>query len=140
MALKNTYSKSPVENSLKEIEKALVQAGAIGISRGYENGRITSLIFGIKLKDQTINFKLPVNWKKVQQVLKNEGFARSEDDDASYRISWAILRDWVTAQMAILATETVELPQLFLPYAMSGDGKTLYDKVMSSGLLLSDGK
>ena len=110
MALKNTYSKSPVGSSLLEIEKALVQAGAIGINRGFEDGRIVSLMFTLDLKGNQVVFKLPVNWKKVQQVLKNEGIGRWDDNDYAYRVSWAILRDWVTAQMAILATETVTMP------------------------------
>ncbi len=139
MALKNTYSKSPVENSLKEIEKALVQAGAIGVSKGYEEGRITSLMFALEFKGNIINFKLPIGWKKVQQVLKNEGIGRWEDDDYAYRVSWAIVRDWVTAQMAILASENVTMPQLFLPYAMSSDGKTLFEKVVDSKFLLGNG-
>lgn len=140
MALKNTYSKSPVDNSLKEIERSLVQSGAVGISKGYEDGRITSLMFALKIKDNVVNFRLPIGWKKVQQVLKNEGIGRWDDDDYAYRVSWAIMRDWVTAQMAILASENVTMPQLFLPYAVANDGKTLYEAVINSNLLLGDEK
>ncbi len=136
MALKNTYSKSPVANSIAEIEKALIQAGAVGIAKGYEDGRIVSLQFALPMKDSVVNFKLPIGWKKVQQVLKNEGIGRWDDDDYAYRVSWAIMRDWVTAQMAILASENVTMPQLFLPYALSGNGKTLYETVIATNLLL----
>ncbi len=138
MALKNTYSKSPIENSIKEIEKALVQAGAIGISKGYEDGRIVSIVFTLDMKGNHVNFKLPIGWKKVQQVLKNEGIGRWDDDDYAYRVSWAIMRDWVTAQMAILASENVTMPQLFLPYAVAKNGQTLFDQVVKSGLLLEN--
>lgn len=136
MPLKNTYSRSPVENSIKEIERALVQAGVSGIQKGYEDGRITTILFIMDIKGIKVTFKLPIGWKKVQQVLKNEGIGKWNDDDYAYRVSWAIMRDWVTAQMAILASENVTMPQLFLPYAMAGDGSTLFDKVMRSGLLL----
>jgi len=140
MALKNTYSTSPVVNSLKTIEEALVGAGVKGIQKGYEHGQITSLMFIIDIKGRSVTFKLPVGWKKVQQVLKNEGIGRAEDDDYAYRVSWAIMRDWVTAQIAILATENVTMPQLFLPYAMASSGTTLFEAVMKTDLLLGPGK
>ena len=136
MALKNTYSKSPVDQSLKEIENVLVGAGAIGISKGYEDGRITSLTFALKFKDNIINFKLPISWKKVQQVIKNEGIGKWDDDDYAYRVSWAIVRDWVSAQIAVLASENVTMPQLFLPYAVAPNGETLFDIVVKGDLLL----
>lgn len=136
MALKNTYSNSPVYQSIEKIEKALVAAGAMGISKSYDDGKITGLSFSIKIKNSEINFKLPVNWKKVQQVLINENIRVGNGDYYAYRVSWAILKDWVEAQMAILASESVTMPQLFLPYAVAKNGKTLYDSVVDDGLLL----
>ncbi len=140
MALKNTYAKLPAANYISDIQEALMKAGAIGIQQGFENGCVCSLAFLLDIKGKQVQFKLPLGWKKVQQVLKNEKVARSTDDDYAYRVSWAIMRDWIEAQMAILATETVSMPQLFLPYAMAKNGKTLYESVVDGGLLLGDGK
>lgn len=140
MALKNTYSKSPVHLSLLAIEHDLVKAGASGVYKGYEDGRIVSMSFSILLKGNMINFKLPIGWKKVQQVLKNEEAKNAGDDDYAYRIAWAIMRDWISAQMAILASETVTIPQLFLPYAVAKNGQTLFEEVIKSGILLIDSK
>lgn len=128
MALKNTYAKLPAQN--------YINGGAIGIQYGYDNGLVVSLSFLLDLKSNKISFKLPVNWKKVQQILKNEGIGKGHDDAYAYRVSWAIMRDWVEAQMAILATETVTMP-LFLPYAVDKTGVTLYEKVVESKLLLN---
>jgi len=117
-----------------------MKAGAIGIQQGFEDGRVVSLAFLLEIKGKQVQFKLPLGWKKVQQVLKNEKADKASNDDHAYRVSWAIMRDWIAAQMAILATETVSMPQLFLPYAMAGNGKTLYEAVVDGGLLLGDGK
>ncbi len=136
MALKNTYARAPVANYISRITAALVKGGAVGISQGYDQGRIEELNFLLDIKGNRVAFKLPVNWRKVQQVIKNEGIGRGNDDDYAYRVSWAILCDWVEAQMAILASESVTMPQLFLPYAMTPDGRTLYDQVVDKGLLL----
>lgn len=141
MALKNTYIRgTPVSKYIGEIQTALMKAGAIGLQQSFSGGRIVGLAFMIEMKGKPISFQLPINWQKVQQVLKNEGIGKWDDDDYAYRVSWAIMKDWVLAQVAILATETVTMPQLFLPYAISSDGKTLYDKVVESNFLLGPGK
>lgn len=140
MALKNTYAKLPAIKYIEKIEQALVKAGVHGIQKGYDAGRIVSLSFLLEMKGQKVAFNLPVGWKKVQQVLKNEGIVRHTDDEYAYRVSWAILMDWVEAQMAILATETVTMPQLFLPYAMGKNGQTLFEMVDKGGFLLGSGE
>ena len=81
----------------------------------------------------------PVDWKSTQQVLKNDG-VRYEDDHAR-RVAWRITKDWVEAQMALLATKSVTLPQLFLPYAVTDDGSTLYERIaLKPELYLGTGK
>lgn len=137
MALKNTYARLPVGRYIQKIQEELIGAGAVGIQQEFELGRVVSLSFLLDFNGKKVSFKLPINWKKVQQVLKNEGIAKANNDDHAYRVSWAILNDWIEAQMAILASETVTMPQLFLPYAMSADGKTLFEKVENSKLLLN---
>ncbi len=127
----------PAGRYIQDIQEALVKGGAVGMQTGYEDGRIVSLAFALEMSGKPVQFKLPVSWKKVQQVLKNENIGRWDDDDYAYRVSWAILRDWIEAQMAILATETVTMPQLFLPYATAKDGRTLFDLVSESKLLLT---
>jgi len=135
MALKNTYSTLSASRYIEKIETALVLGGATGIGKFYEEGKIIGLQFTLDIKGKNVDFKMPVGWKKVQQVLKNEGAKRAEDDEYAYRVSWAILCDWVEAQMAIIASENVSMPQLFLPFAVSKNGNTLFDAVMGSNLL-----
>lgn len=139
MSLKNTYSTLSAGRYIEKIETALVSGGATGIGKFYEDGRITGLQFTLNIKGKMVNFKMPVGWKKVQQVLKNEQARRADEDDYAYRVSWAIMCDWVEAQMAIIASENVTMPQLFLPFAVAQNGSTLFDAVMKSNLLLGDG-
>lgn len=42
------------------------------------------------------------------------------------KVGWRILKDWVAAQMAIVEAGAAELAEVFLPYAMQRDGKTMY--------------
>jgi len=52
------------------------------------------------------------------------------------RVSWRILKDWVEAQMALVETHMVTLEQVFLPYAVTDDGQTIYDRLRGSNFLL----
>ena len=49
------------------------------------------------------------------------------------RTAWRITKDWVEAQMAIVETKMVTLPQVFLPYAVTQNGQTVYEKILENG-------
>lgn len=132
MALKNTYSKLPVARYIESAQEALVRAGASGIQFGYDQGRIISLTFLLEIGEREVAFRLPVNWKKFQDVLRKENNGRYTDDDYAYRVAWACTKDWIEAQMAFVESENVTVPQVFLPYAVVKDGQTLFEKVATS--------
>jgi hypothetical protein len=48
------------------------------------------------------------------------------------RVAWRIVKDWVEAQMALVETQMVSTQDVFLPYAVMGDGKTLAEHVRES--------
>lgn len=121
-------------------QEALVKAGAIGIQYGYESGRVVTLSFVLNLSGKEVQFRLPVNWKKFQVVLKKEQNRRAEEDDYCYKVAWACTKDWIEAQMAFVESENVTIPQVFLPYAVVKDGQTLFEKVVNNpNSLLGDG-
>lgn len=139
MPLLNYTTKVPVQTSLAEITKALVKAGANKIMEDYEGENVVAISFQIVLQGNPINFRLPADWKSTQQVLKNDG-VRWEEPHAR-RVAWRITKDWVEAQMALLATKSVTLPQLFLPYAVDNSGVTLYEKIAANPeMLLGSGQ
>lgn len=140
MPLLNYTTKVPVARSVQEIEQTLVKAGANGTMHEYDSdGQVNAVSFRITLNEHQISFRLPIQWDRVAQVLKNDGVYR--DDAHAQRVAWRITKDWVEAQMAMLKTESVTLPQLFLPYAVSSDGQTLYEKIaLNPQLLLGSGE
>ena len=55
-------------------------------------------------------------------------------------MSWRIIKDRVEAQMALVETQMVTTAQVFLPYAIMRDGKTLAQHVeQDPNFLLGDG-
>jgi hypothetical protein len=129
MALKNTYTKLPAGRHIQMAQDALVKAGASGISTVFEEGRIIGIAFTIEIKGTTIQFKLPVNWRNFQNVLRKEDNRRADEDDYAYRVAWACTADWIEAQMAFIESENVTLTQVFLPYAVTKNGDTLFEHI-----------
>ena len=142
MPLLNYTTKVPVYRSIQEIQKALVKAGASSIMQDYDSeGAVSALAFKISLNGREISFRLPSETTAVLEVMKHDGTPRSLlTEEHAQRVAWRIIKDWVEAQMAIVATKMVTLPQVFLPYAVNKDGTTLYEIVASRPeLLLGEG-
>lgn len=133
MAIKNYTTTVPADRSIKEIQDSLVAHGAIGCMFAYDaEGRISALRFVLKIENNAVNFSLPVEWRRFQEVLKQQGVKRWDEDDYCYRVAWRNIRDWVLAQMALYETQMVEMPQIFLPFANDASGDTLYEKILKS--------
>lgn len=64
---------------------------------------------------------------------------RTPVGDQAERVAWRIVKDWVEAQMAILESEQVSMDQVFLPYMVNQEGKTLYELYASKQLMLGNG-
>ncbi len=83
-----------------------------------------------------------MRWREAKQAMIAQGNRRARfDDDYCYRVAWRITRDWVAVQMALIELQTVQLQEIFLPYILRNDGKTLYEYASSNPkLLLGSGK
>ncbi len=53
---------------------------------------------------------------------------------AAARVAWRIIKDWVAAQLAIVESGMVEIAEVFLPYQLVADDKTVFD-VMQRNLI-----
>ncbi|MDD5110862.1 MAG: hypothetical protein PHI63_06680 [Patescibacteria group bacterium] len=142
MPIKNYTTIVPADRSIQEIQDALVKHGASGVLYEYEKGtgRIAALKFQLIVEGKGVSFSLPVSWRKFQEVIRNQNIKRWDDEDYVYRVAWRCIRDWVLAQLAIYETEIVELPQVFLPFAIGKGGQTLYEQIKDGQFLLGPGK
>lgn len=145
MGLKNYTTKIPASRSLQEIQDMLVLRGATGFMTEYEKdtGRILQITFGLDLDGKRVGFRLPLRWREVGQAISNDTSVRGEyrskakkDEDYVYRVAWRVLRDWVDAQMAMVDIGMVQTEEVFLPYAVSKTGETLFEKITNDPTLL----
>jgi len=147
MPLLNYYSKVPAHESITEISRLLAKAGARQIMHDYDDaGNIVALSFSLELEGQHIGFRLPTDWHPIQHMLvelrrKNRKIGTFiTTEDHARNVAWRIVKDWVEAQLAIIETRMVTTAQVFLPYAVTANGQTLYEYVgNNTNLLLGTG-
>lgn len=130
--------------TISEISQLLAKAGASSVMHDYDdNGAIVALSFKIKLNDQEIAFRLPTDWRPVLKVLEQDyKVPRSlQTKEQALRVAWRITLRWIEAQVAFIETLMVTTAQVFLPYAVTSTGQSLYEYIgQNSGLLLGKGK
>lgn len=52
------------------------------------------------------------------------------------RVSWRIVKDWVEAQLAIIESGQAEMGEVFMPYAVTISGETLFKRLSNEPKLL----
>lgn len=144
MNLKNYTSSVPVERSIMMIEKLLMDAGALNISKSMnpETKEVEGMIFLINENQKPILFKLPSKVEQCYKIMMKEVSARSaykkevvaNKRAQAQRTAWKLLYDWVSIQVSMIQIEQVELMEVFLPYAydMQND-QTFFQKLKDSG-------
>lgn len=147
MPLLNYTTTVPAARSVMQIEGVLQAHGARSILKEYDSyGQISALSFEIRrAPDVFLHFRLPVKPDAVLKVLERQKQAnyrmrRTYDHAQAVMIAWRIAKDWVEAQMALLETEMVDLEQIFLPYLLMKDGRTVYEIMVHSQFLLTRGQ
>lgn len=135
MAILNYTTKIPANRTVGEIQAKLAKAGARGVLCEYDDtGEPNSITFNIDTPQGLIYFKLPANIAGVSKALSDDNAYR--DEPHSRRVAWRILKDWIEAQLAIIEANMAELSQVFLPYAQTSNGKTVYEAIQEHGMKL----
>ena len=148
MPLQNYTTKVAAHESIAAISQMLAKAGARQIMHDYDDtGNIVALSFSLELDGQRIGFRLPSDWHPVQQLMIEARRKNSKiptyvvTEEHARNIAWRIVKDWVEAQLAIIETHMVTTAQVFLPYAVTSNGQTLYEYIgQNTQLLLGEGK
>jgi len=128
--------------TVMEIQNLLSKHGARQILMEYGDGGIVeALSFIITVEENPIPFRLPINIDAVLRILNRQGVAPAfKNRPQAVRVAWRIVKHWIEAQMAILETEMVKMEQIFLPYMVVKDNKTLYESIRESKFLLTSGR
>ncbi len=133
MNLKNYTSGVPVSSSILKIEKRLIDMGASSIVKEYDGEKkINGITFCFLLNGQTVAFKMPAHVQKVFAVfwkdVRNPHRVNKEKIlDQAERTAWKNVADWIDIQSSLIMMEQCDFMEIFMPYALTSGGKTLYE-------------
>ena len=140
--LKNYTTGVSAIRSIAEIEVLLASFGASAVLKEFlSDGTVQSLSF--KFKDK--GYKLPANVEGVFNVMYEEKKQSHRRDVAvnrvkqAYNTAWRIIRDWVNAQLSIIASGQAQPEEVLLPYLWDGK-RTLYQAYKDGGLKIAASK
>jgi hypothetical protein len=143
--IKNYTTDIPVEQTIAEIQKLLVQNGARGIALEYdERGTIKDIFFKVIVNKKELPFRLPAKADKVYTTL-HEGtpdhnhtrYGEQWQEEAE-RIAWRICKTWLEAQITLINLEQAKLEEVFLPYLILPGDKTLFETMERNQFLLPE--
>ena len=136
MAILNYTTKIESSTTTGQIQSILLKAGAHQVTVHAEAGEPTGISFAIPMGAEKglVFFQLPCNREGVLKAMSRDtNIPRSKCNPAqAQRVAWRIIKDWCEAQLAIIEAGQAELAEVFLPYAMTKDGTTLF-KVIEAG-------
>ena len=134
------------EQTIAEIQQELVAHGATAMLTEYDGRQVSAVSFKLDVGGKAMSFKLPCNWRAVRAVFNEQGitYVKHKDkdiDNQAIRTAWRVILVWIRAQLALVEINMTTVPQIFLPYAITKDGRTLSEKIVDDPeFLLGSGK
>jgi len=138
MAILNYTTQIDSYKTLVEIQKILAKHGATKIVMDNDKqGNPVSLTFCINWSGALTAFCLPCNFVGVLAAMRKGRAPKKLCTEAqALRVGWRIIKDWIEAQMAIVEAEMATMQEVFLPYAVTKDGTSLYKHIEGNKQLL----
>ena len=141
LKLKNYTTSVSADRTIVEIERLLANFGASAIMKEYATDA-TCISLSFKLNEKGI--KLPANVEGVYEVMygeKKKAYGTNKmqgRDTQAYNTSWRIIKDWLHAQLSLIASGQATPEQVLLPYIFDGK-RTLYEAYKNGAIQLSSG-
>lgn len=137
-----TTKKSP-EQTISEIQGLLKPFKVRDILMKYtDNGEINAFSFTLEIDNQRIPFKLPIRHEPLWILAQRGETKYIKNEDQARRVAWRQIYRWLEAQLALVEIEMVKIEEVFLPYMMVDNDKTVYQNFLDNGFknLLTDGR
>ena len=134
MATLNYTTTIAASRTVIEIQELLVGAGADRVMVGYTNKRPSSVSFVLDTPHGQRGFVLPVDVAAMHKVLVAQHRSREIErrrytsEEQAERTAWRVVKDWLAAQLTLVAAQMATLEQVMLPYMVDETGATTYDR------------
>lgn len=138
MPIKNYTTNVPAVQTVGEIQGLLASHGARKVMMDYgDNGKVESITFGLPINGSMAGFRINAKPEGVLRVMKKD--QKSCTPEQAEKIAWRNVKDWIAAQVALIETEQATMEEVFLPYLLDKNDKTLYELVSDRKFLLAEG-
>lgn len=137
MPITNYTTKIDPDKTIGEISRMLSKFGARRIITDYADGEASSVQFMIEVKGQMFFYQLPCNAEGVLKTLaRDKAPNQYRNLNQARRTAWRIIRDWIEAQLAIVDAGQAAMAEVFLPYAVASNGRTLWQEIEEGNIKL----
>lgn len=125
MPILNYTTTQAVDKTMGDVVGALTRRGVMRISTVFgPNGEPAGIEFTMQTEYGPRDFALPVRTEGVRDALIREKVQpRYQTPEHAARVAWAIARDWLKAQSALIDAGLVTLDEVMFPW-MLGGGRT----------------
>jgi hypothetical protein len=128
----NYTTKVAAHQTIAECGAMLAEHGADAIATTYTDKRPS----GVRFQFQGNTFDLPVDVDAMQRVLTEAAAGKGlrsghvtqaglQSREHAERVAWRVIKDWLEAQLALVAAQQVHLDEVMLPYLITNTGRAL---------------
>lgn len=129
MKLLNYSTKISPQQTIGEIQELLADYGVEAMMMEYEGRSVSAVSFKMNVNGASFPFRMPCNWRGVYEILNTTEYPKQcREEEQAIRVAWRILYVWIKAQLSLVEVNMVTIPQVFLPYTIMKDGRTLAEK------------
>lgn len=138
MPIKNYTTKVPAAQTVGEIQGILAAHGARKVMMDYgDDGKVLAVTFALECCGMIRGFRLEAKSEGVISVMQKDRMKC--DPEQAERIAWRNLKDWITAQIALVETEQATMDELFFPKLIDRNERTIYEAFRGGQLMLEEG-
>jgi hypothetical protein len=121
-----------VDKTVGEIVTVLRRIRALQIGFRYKGDKLDAVQFSLALPGfpAPVSFELPARVEPLFERMKKKGM---HDRQQAERVAWRQVLRWVEAQTAMIDVGMVESGEVFMPYAITPSGRTIYQLFVEGG-------
>lgn len=140
----NYTTKIPAKITAGECVQILADAGADAVALRYNGGMPIGLLFTLRTPTGMQDFSMPVDIGAMHKVLRSADFSSLHTSAARLAelrngrhaadVAWRVVKDWLEANLALIAAQMATLDGVMLPYLQLRSGSTLLDEYRAHGV------
>lgn len=141
MAIADFSTTVEARQTAMEIFTLLQLHDAKNITIEYDNNdNVTGLSFSVPTSYGDLPIRIPIDIHSTIESMKADGLPpRYWTYQHAAKVAWRITKDWIRAQLAYVDTKRARMEQVFLPYMLTGNNRTLYEAMVDKQFQLTEG-